>query len=86
MSGSDAVHWPGRGHVALFIRCLHLLDLDLLEDWPAINEQTFNARVSQQNMHSRTKAVEWSLYRLFELYSPTETRNLGPTFLKNVVY
>ena len=66
-----------RTNVSKFVRCLHLLDLDLLEDWPAVTEQTFTARVSQQSLYARAKGVEWSIYRLFELYSPNETRDVG---------
>ena len=86
MPDGHTVQWTGRDHVASFIRCLHLLDLDLLDDWPGISEQTFHARVSQQNMQLRIKGVEWSLYRLFELYTPAETRDVGPAMLENVVY
>ncbi|RMD39376.1 hypothetical protein DV735_g5751, partial [Chaetothyriales sp. CBS 134920] len=70
--GSSAVQWDGRRNIALFIRSLHLLDLDLLEDWPGLSEHTFTARAVQQNVQQRVKGVEWALFRLFELFSPTE--------------
>ena len=86
MLDNAAAQWTGRSHVSMFLKCLHLLDLDLLGDWPGITEQTFHARGSQQNMQLRIRGVEWSLYRLFELYSPAETQDVGPSMLPNVVY
>ena len=66
-----------RGSIALFVKCLHLLDLDLLDDWPSINEETFSAKASSQSIQARLKGVEWSLYRLFELYDPLVTQYVG---------
>lgn len=87
--------WATRSHIAIFIRALHLLDLDLLPDWPKISESSFQTTTSNnssssssikasssstqpqtqtQNLHHRIKAVEWTLYRLFELYDPDEAR------------
>ncbi|RMZ79224.1 hypothetical protein DV737_g3478, partial [Chaetothyriales sp. CBS 132003] len=81
MRDSSAVQWDGRRQIAIFIRSLHLLDLDLLEDWPGVSEHTFTPRALQQNLQQRVKGVEWALFRLFELYSPTEARDkLRPFF------
>ncbi|RMZ85088.1 hypothetical protein DV738_g104, partial [Chaetothyriales sp. CBS 135597] len=81
MHNGSTVQWDGRRHIATFIRSLHLLDLDLLEDWPGLSEHTFTPRALQQNLQQRVKAVEWALFRLFELFSPTEARDkLRPFF------
>ncbi|ETN42897.1 uncharacterized protein HMPREF1541_02055 [Cyphellophora europaea CBS 101466] len=73
--------WTGRSHISTFIRCLHLLDLDVLDDWPGITVQTFSTRSATQNLQQRVRAVEWSLFRLFELYDPQLSRDkLRPFF------
>ncbi|KAK5467229.1 hypothetical protein LTS15_000201 [Exophiala xenobiotica] len=73
--------WHPRDHVSLFIRTLHLLELDLLPDFPDISESTFHAAKAPTNLQQRVKGVEWALYRLFELYDPEETRTtLKPHF------
>ncbi|EXJ90399.1 hypothetical protein A1O1_03500 [Capronia coronata CBS 617.96] len=82
--------WRPRNDIAIFVRTLHLLDLDLLPDFPGITESTFGSSTSTsvtaaavrtisshsqpQNLQSRIKAVEWSLYRLFEVYDVEATR------------
>lgn len=76
-SSSQPQSWPGRSHITTFVRCLHLLNLDLLEDWPGVTEHLFTAKVAQQNLQQRVKATEWSLYRLFELFDPAETKDVG---------
>lgn len=68
--------WAGPSLIATYVRCLRLLDLDQLEDWPVISEDTFSTISAKQNLQSRIKCVEWSLYRLFELWSPSETRDV----------
>lgn len=68
--------WTGPSPIVTFVRCLRLLDLDLLEDWPGISEHTFSTLPAKQNLQERIKFVEWSLYRLFELWSPAETRDV----------
>lgn len=68
--------WSGPGPIATFVRCLRLLDLDLLEDWPGISEHTFSTLPLKQSLQARIKCVEWGLYRLFELWSPSETRDV----------
>ncbi|KPI37351.1 uncharacterized protein AB675_10253 [Cyphellophora attinorum] len=73
--------WPSHGNVASFIRCLHLLDLDLRDDWPHINVQTFSTKSALQNLQLRIRAVEWSLYRLIELWDDRIARDkLQPFF------
>ena len=67
--------WLG-AKVATFVRCLRLLDLDLCDDWPGVTEQTFSTRSSHQNLQHRVKCVEWSLYRLFEIWDSEETKNV----------
>ncbi|KAL9110686.1 MAG: hypothetical protein Q9227_004863 [Pyrenula ochraceoflavens] len=71
--------WIGPSNVQVFLRCLRLLDLDRRDDWPGLVEDHFAAK--QNNLNRRIKGVEWSLYRLFELWDAEETRNkLRPFF------
>lgn len=74
---SDANQWPGPSNIRTFVRCLRLLDLDRLVDWPGITENAFTSKPAQQSLQARIKAVEWSLYRLFEIYDPKETQTVG---------
>lgn len=69
--------WPGSSNTTTFVRCLRLLDLDQLPDWPGITDNVFTSKAAQQNLQARIKAVEWSLYRLFEVYNPKETQMVG---------
>ncbi|KAL2443752.1 hypothetical protein ABEF95_011646 [Exophiala dermatitidis] len=116
-----AIQWIPRSDIAIFIRALHLLNLDLLPDFPGISESTFtsnNVSLSQSHIStaagnatatasklpssrsanpnhkhtstststskvttqnappstSRVKAIEWCLYRLFEILNPEGTR------------
>ena len=71
-----ASNWAGPSNIVTFLRCLRLLDLDLLDDWPVIHEQLFSAKSSQQNLQQRVKCVEWSLYRLFETWDPAYTKDV----------
>lgn len=66
----------------LFATNLRLLNLDLLEDWPAISSKTFSTKDAQQNHNQRIRCTEWALFRLFELWDPQETRDVGPLILK----
>ncbi|RDI83639.1 hypothetical protein Vi05172_g6419 [Venturia inaequalis] len=59
----------------LFATNLRLLNLDLLEDWPAISSKTFSTKDAQQNHNQRIRCTEWALFRLFELWDPQETRD-----------
>ncbi|KAF2999858.1 hypothetical protein E8E13_007805 [Curvularia kusanoi] len=66
-------------HVRLFVTNLRLLDFDLLDDWPEITVQTFSAKNADQKQ--RIGAAEWALFRLFEVWDPTETaQKLRPFF------
>lgn len=74
-------NWTGPSNIATFVRCVRLLNLDQRADWPNITAQTFSTKASQQNLQYRVKAVEWALYRLFEIWDPEETGNkLRPFF------
>jgi hypothetical protein len=68
---------PLRSNLESFVHCLHLLDLDVAKDWPDITVQTLGTRTPAQNLHQRIKAVEWSLYRLCELYDSHIARDVG---------
>lgn len=61
----------------LFATNLRLLNFDLLEDWPAITTKTFSTKDAQQNQKQRVRCIEWALFRLFELWDPQETRDVG---------
>lgn len=65
-----------RPSVSLFLTNLHLLDLDLLPDWPDVNAQTFTGKDAAQGHKKRIQSVEWALYRLFVLWDPDEARNV----------
>ncbi|KAF1980210.1 hypothetical protein BU23DRAFT_522201 [Bimuria novae-zelandiae CBS 107.79] len=65
--------------IKLFVTNLRLLDLDRRQDWPNITVQTFSAKNADQKQ--RIGAVEWSLFRLFEMWDPVETsQKLQPFF------
>ena len=83
---SDSGHRNGRSHIAIFIGCVHLLNLDTLDDWPSISEDTFSTKTSNQSIQQRLKGVEWSLYRLFEIYNPQQTQNVGRPNNQSTVY
>jgi hypothetical protein len=57
--------------IKLFVTNLRLLDLDRRPDWPDITVQTFSAKNADQRQ--RIQAVEWTLFRLFEIWDPVET-------------
>lgn len=61
--------------IKLFVTNLRLLDLDRQSDWPGITVQTFSAKNADQRQ--RIQAVEWALFRLFELWDPVETSQVG---------
>ncbi|KAL4968604.1 uncharacterized protein BDV14DRAFT_144691 [Aspergillus stella-maris] len=72
-------NWPPQSSHTVLIRNLQLLELDQLEDWPAITLRTFSP--SSQNQRYRIKAVEWVLYRLIALWDPETARDkLRPFF------
>lgn len=61
--------------VKLFVANLRLLDLDLRPDWPGITVQTFSSKNADQKQ--RIGGVEWALFRLFEIWDPEETGQVG---------
>lgn len=73
---TDEASWIGPGNIATFVRCLRLLDLDLRDDWPGVRENLFSAKSSQHNLQQRLKCVEWSLYRLFEMWDAAYTKDV----------
>ncbi|KIX95489.1 uncharacterized protein Z520_08609 [Fonsecaea multimorphosa CBS 102226] len=89
-TSSSQTQWHPRNNAAIFIRALHLLDLDLLPDWPSISESTLlhptkassnTSRTTPAQPQKRTKSLEWALYHLFRLYSPSEAASrLSPYF------
>ncbi|KAH0845055.1 hypothetical protein FOPE_09674 [Fonsecaea pedrosoi] len=80
MDTSLQAQWHPRTNTAIFVRALHLLNLDLLPDWPHISESTFlppskassNPTTPGAQPQNRTKSLEWALYHLFRVYSPSE--------------
>ncbi|KIV84542.1 hypothetical protein PV11_00316 [Exophiala sideris] len=79
---SDSIQWRPRDNIARFVRTLHLLDLNRLPDFPNITESTLRVSAkAPSNQQQRVKSIEWSLYRLYELYDPDDTRSrLHPYF------
>jgi hypothetical protein len=57
--------------IKLFVTNLRLLELDQRPDWPNITGQTFSSKNADQKQ--RISGVEWSLFRLFEIWDPEET-------------
>ncbi|CAK7268034.1 hypothetical protein SEPCBS119000_002849 [Sporothrix epigloea] len=75
--------FPPASNVTIFLTNLHLLDLDLLPDWPGISARTFASKdaASQSGQKHRIQSVEWALYHLFCLYDPREARTaMQPLF------
>ncbi|KAM3507519.1 hypothetical protein MY10362_001722 [Beauveria mimosiformis] len=65
--------------IPMLLTNMRLLDLDLREDWPAITPATLAG--TTQNHKRRVQAVEWALYRLFEIWDPEDTASkLKPHF------
>lgn len=64
----------------LVVRNLRFLDLDLHEDWPGIDTETFrppsNTRLQQKG---RVRSAEWVLYKLYELWQPAEAESVSAT-------
>ncbi|KMQ46345.1 hypothetical protein A7C99_4533 [Trichophyton rubrum] len=78
-ASSGAEKWPQAPPIAVFIRNLKLLRLDLRPDWPGIVPSTLSD--NQNNLRRRVQAVEWTLFYLFQLWDPELTRNkLQPFF------
>jgi len=75
-------------NVSLFLTNLHLLDLDLLPDWPGLNLLTFTNKDAAQGQKKRVQCVEWALYQLFAIWDPEEARNVChvlSTFAPNTI-
>ncbi|MCJ1434559.1 hypothetical protein MMC27_003928 [Xylographa pallens] len=65
----------------ILLRNLRLLDLDDDFDWPAISKDTFTASDTIKNQNRRIRRAEWILYKLFEIWNPSETQQkLRPYF------
>ncbi|KAK3082265.1 hypothetical protein LTS18_007821 [Coniosporium uncinatum] len=65
--------------ITLLLTNLRLLDLDRRHDWPNITASSLGSRSADQK--HRVKCTEWALYRLFELWDLSETRDrLAPFF------
>jgi len=75
-ASTQAESLDGVSNVSMFLKSLHLLDLDLLDDWPDISSQTFSARDAGQGQKRRIQCVEWALFQLFALWHPEEARNV----------
>lgn len=59
-----------------FLTNLRLLNLDQLRDWPNPVPAIFSAS-GPQGHKRRLQIVEWTLFRLFEIYDPDETLSVG---------
>ncbi|KAI4088643.1 MAG: hypothetical protein LQ339_008691 [Xanthoria mediterranea] len=67
--------------ISTFISHLRLLNLDQLEDWPVLTEDLFAPKHVREKQKQRIRCVEWTLYRLFESWSPKDAKNkLQPFF------
>lgn len=73
-SSNTAIQWQGRSHVATFVHSLHLLDFDKRQDWPNVTVQSFGPK---SNLQHRIRCIEWSLFRLFEIYDILSTKDVG---------
>ncbi|KAI5201739.1 hypothetical protein AUEXF2481DRAFT_39700 [Aureobasidium subglaciale EXF-2481] len=68
-------------NISLYVSNLRLLNLDQRQDWPEITVRTFDTKDALQNQKKRVSCVEWSLYRLFEIWDRETTRErLQPFF------
>ena len=72
---AHAHHGPSA--LSIFLTNLNLLDLDQLEDWPDVRAETFaTGGTSAQGLKKRVHCVEWTLYQLFALWDPEETKKV----------
>ena len=72
--------WLKSSTVTSFVRCLHLLNLSQLADWPGVAVGTYSSKTAA-SLQQRIRCTEWSLYRLFEVYDPKATKDkLKPFF------
>ena len=59
----------------LLSRNIRFLNLDLLIDWPGLNQDTFAFKDDiRAKSKARFKCAEWLLFRLFELWDPQVTK------------
>lgn len=63
-------------NIELYLANLRLLDLDLRNDWPDVTTGDLDTENVQQNQKRRIACVEWTLYRLFEIWDPPTTRDV----------
>ncbi|EEA21145.1 hypothetical protein EYB25_008606 [Talaromyces marneffei] len=76
---STTPSWSAPSPVTIFLRNVHLLQLDQQPDWPGLSRKLFSG--GQKTQTQRVKSVEWVLYQLFLLWDPSETKNkLRPFF------
>ena len=80
MSKQPAVSAPAHAgpSISLLLTNFHLLDLDRRDDWPSLTAQTFTSKNTLQNEKTRIQCVEWTFYRLFEIWDPVETKDVRP--------
>jgi hypothetical protein len=72
-------------NISLFISNLRLVNLDQRQDWPDITLQTFDTKDPLQNQKKRLSCVEWSLYRLFELWDKELSRDVSQSRYSHVL-
>jgi hypothetical protein len=72
-------------NISLFVSNLKLLNLDQRQDWPDITVRTFDTKDALQNQKKRVACVEWSLYRLFEIWDRETTRDVSQDLLSRQV-
>lgn len=70
----SAPQWSTPPPVTVFLRNVHLLQLDQQPDWPGLSSSLFAG--GQKAQLQRVKGVEWVLYHLFLLWDPAETKNV----------
>jgi hypothetical protein len=73
-------------NIASFLSNLALLDLDLLEDWPGIDIQTFSSSEGRHGSKQRIRCVEWALYHLFRLWDPMLAERVRFRFLPSAAF
>lgn len=66
-------------NICLFLSNLRLLNLDKRADWPDVTVRTFDTKDALHNQKKRISCVEWTLFRLFEIFDPAMTRDVSQT-------
>ncbi|KAE8350891.1 HAUS augmin-like complex subunit 6 N-terminus-domain-containing protein [Aspergillus coremiiformis] len=78
-SRSKTSDWTPQSSLTVFVRNLHLLQLDYHDDWPGITVRSLSP--SSQNQRQRVRVIEWALYQLVALWDPETARDkLRPFF------